>query len=101
MVFLGHHGLLSKREGGAGPEDRNDPARPVRDTVGSGTSASTPGTLSFEYRNSTHILSILGSGGNLHAFNVSGSCLGLINNGDALTYTGDYLLSTPITITSP
>ncbi len=66
-----------------------------------GTSSTTPATLNGTYTNSSHKLTVLGTGGNLHAYNVSGSCLGLINNGDAANYTGDYITSTPVTITSP
>ncbi|QMU71056.1 hypothetical protein [Streptacidiphilus sp. P02-A3a] len=63
-----------------------------------GTSATTPATLNATYVNSTHTLSI--SGGNLHAWGVSG-CLGLINNGDAATYTAAYVVTPALTITSP
>jgi hypothetical protein len=45
----------------------------------------TPGAagVSFTYRNTTHTLTI-GAAGDLHAWNVSGLCLGLINNGDGI-----------------
>jgi hypothetical protein len=64
-----------------------------------GTSATSPATLTGTYVNSTHTLTI--SGGNLHAWGVSG-CLGLINNGDAASYSAAYVV-TPSTlkITSP
>lgn len=66
-----------------------------------GASATTPATLDVTYTNSTHDLKVLGTG-NLHAYNVSGTCLGLINSGDATTYTGDYFVSpTTLAITSP
>lgn len=63
------------------------------------TSGSTA-TLTGTYVNSTHTLTI--SGGNLKAYNVSGICLGLINNGDSATYSANYVV-TPSTlkITSP
>jgi hypothetical protein len=66
-----------------------------------GASATTPATLDVTYTNSTHDLKVLGTG-NLHAYNVSGTCLGLINSGDATTYSGDYTVSpTTLQITSP
>ena len=66
---------------------------------GGATSGSTA-TLNATYNNSTHVLAV--SGGNLHAYNVSGTCLGLINSGDAATYTAAYALSpATLQITSP
>lgn len=56
-------------------------------------------TLNGTYTNSTKTLSI--TGGNLKAYNVSGLCLGLINNGDAATFTANYVLAAAQTITSP
>jgi hypothetical protein len=67
---------------------------------GGATSGSTA-TLDVKYNNTTHVLSLLGTG-NLHAWNVSGICLGLINSGDAVSYKGDYALSpATLQITSP
>jgi hypothetical protein len=63
-----------------------------------GTTATTPGTLSGTYTNSTH--SLKNSGGNLHIWNVSG-CLGLINNGDPSSIAASYTISPPQTVTSP
>ncbi|WP_335982679.1 hypothetical protein [Streptomyces sp. CA2R106] len=66
-----------------------------------GASSTTAATLDVTYTNSTHDLKVLGTG-NLHAYNVSGTCLGLINSGDATTYSGDYTVSpTTLQITSP
>lgn len=57
-------------------------------------------TLTGKYVNSTHVLTV--SGGNLKAYNVSGICLGLINNGDSATYSANYVLSpATLQITSP
>ena len=42
----------------------------------------------------------LTTGGNLHVFNVSG-CAGLINSGDATTFSGTYTVTPAQTITSP
>ncbi|MER5635385.1 hypothetical protein ABT095_00315 [Kitasatospora sp. NPDC002227] len=64
-----------------------------------GPTSTTSATLAGSYSNSTHTLSI--SGGDLHAYNVSGTCLGLLNNGDAATYTANYVLNGSQTITSP
>jgi len=47
----------------------------------------------------THILSV--SGGNLHVWNVSSGCLGLINTGDPSSFVGKYTIKPPQTITSP
>ncbi|SEO25793.1 hypothetical protein [Actinacidiphila rubida] len=67
---------------------------------GGATSGSTA-TLDVKYNNTTHVLSLLGTG-NLHAWSVSGLCLGLINSGDATGYKGDYSLSpATLNITSP
>jgi hypothetical protein len=65
---------------------------------GGATSGSTA-TLNATYVNSTKTLTI--SGGNLHAYNVSGLCLGLMNNGDAATYSAKYVLASAQTISSP
>jgi hypothetical protein len=76
--------------------------------TGSGCSAVVDGTgatanngkVSITYTNSTHKLKVLTTGGNLHIYNVSG-CLGLINSGDASTFTATYTVSPAQTITSP
>ena len=67
-------------------------------TVG-GTTATSTGKVTGTYTNSTGILKV--SGGNLHVWNVSAGCLGLINTGDASTFTGSYTISPGQTITSP
>ena len=64
-----------------------------------GTTATSKGKTTGTYTNSTHILKV--SGGNLHVWNVSSGCLGLINSGDASTFTGSYTISPAQTITSP
>jgi hypothetical protein len=64
-----------------------------------GTSATTTGKTNGSYSNSTHVLTA--SGGNLHVWNVSAGCLGLINTGDGTTFTGKYKISPAQTITSP
>jgi len=64
-----------------------------------GITATSKGKTTGTYTNSTHILKV--SGGNLHVWNVSSGCLGLINSGDASTFTGSYTISPAQTITSP
>ena len=76
--------------------------------TGTGCSATVDGTsatanngkVSGTYTNSTHKLTILTSGGNLHVYNVSG-CAGLINSGDPTTFSGSYAISPGQTVTSP
>ena len=51
-------------------------------------------------KNSAGKLTLVTSGGSLHIYNVSG-CFGLINSGDAATFSGAYSLSPKQTITSP
>jgi len=64
-----------------------------------GTTATSTGKVTGTYTNSTGILKV--SGGNLHVWNVSSGCLGLINTGDATTFVGSYAISPKQTITSP
>jgi hypothetical protein len=64
-----------------------------------GTTASSKGTTTGTYTNSTHVLKV--SGGNLHVWNVSAGCLGLINSGDPSSFTGSYKITPGQTITSP
>jgi hypothetical protein len=66
---------------------------------GTGASANN-GKVSATYTNGTHKLKILTTGGNLHIYKVSG-CLGLINSGDAATFSATYTVSPGQTITSP
>ena len=58
------------------------------------------GRVAVTYTNSTGVLKILGTGGNLHDWAVSG-CLGLINNGDPEVASGSTKVSPTQTITSP
>lgn len=63
-----------------------------------GTGASKDnGKVKVTYTNKTHKLKILGSGDNLHVYNVSG-CLSLINNGDSGKITSSYKVSPAQTI---
>jgi hypothetical protein len=67
-------------------------------TVG-GTTATSTGKVTGTYTNSTHVLKV--SGGNLHIWNVSAGCLGLINNSDGSSFVGSYTITPAQTITSP
>lgn len=64
-----------------------------------GASATTPGYVKATYNNSTDVLTT--GGGNLHAWNVTGNCLGDLSTGDPLTFVGHYMVSPAQTITSP
>jgi hypothetical protein len=64
-----------------------------------GATASSKGKTTGTYTNSTDVLQV--SGGNLHIFNVSAGCLGLINSGDPSSFVGSYTISPGQTITSP
>jgi len=61
--------------------------------------ATSPGKVTGSYSNKTHVLSV--SGGNLHVWNVSSGCLGLINSGDPSTFVGRYTIKPAQAITSP
>ena len=58
------------------------------------------GKTKITYTNSTGKIKLLGPGGNLHSYNVTG-CLGLINNGDAQQASGGGAVTPKQTITSP
>ena len=65
-----------------------------------GTTATSKGKVKVTYKNSTHKLTVLAAGGNLHVWNVSG-CAGLINTGDGTQFTGVYTVTPSQKITSP
>jgi hypothetical protein len=58
------------------------------------------GWVKFTYTDSTGRLTVLTTGGNLHAYNVI-DCLGLFNNGDPVRISATFTLSPKQTITSP
>ncbi len=58
------------------------------------------GKVAVTYTNSTGVLQVLSTGGNLHIFKVSG-CLGLIASGDPASFSGSFTVSPKQTITSP
>lgn len=66
-----------------------------------GTGASKDnGIISVTYKNGTHQLAWLKTGGNLHFYKVNG-CSGLIQSGDPAALAGTFSVSPPQTITSP
>jgi hypothetical protein len=69
-------------------------------TVG-GTTAGSKGKVKVTYTNSSGKLKVLTTGGNLHVFNVTTGCGGLINNGDPTVFSGTYTVTPKQTITSP
>jgi hypothetical protein len=58
------------------------------------------GKVKVTYKNSTGVLTLLPSGGNLHDWAVNG-CLGLVNNGDPEDSSGSATVTPKQTITSP
>ena len=76
---------------------------------GNGCTAVTDGTsgtasdgwVPFTYADSSGRLTVLATSGNLHVWNVSSGCLGLINSGDRATLTATYTVSPKQAITSP
>jgi hypothetical protein len=67
---------------------------------GTGASADN-GTLKITYKNGTHLLKILPNTGNLHLYNPSSGCGGILHNNDAISMTVTYALTPAQTITSP
>jgi hypothetical protein len=66
-----------------------------------GTGASKDnGKVGASYSNATGVLKLLGTGGNLHAWGVSG-CFGLVKNGDSEVASGSLKMSPKQKITSP
>ena len=67
-----------------------------------GTSA-TPhdGRVTFRYVDSTGRLKVLATGGNLHYYDVSNGCLGLIDSGDPVTLSVTYTVTPKQAVTSP
>ncbi len=59
------------------------------------------GQLRFTYTDSTGRLAVLGTSGNLHFWNVSDGCLGLVNSGDQATLGTAFRVSPKQAITSP
>ena len=58
------------------------------------------GKVAVTYTNSTGVLNVLTTGGNLHIYQVSG-CFGIWDNGDSATFGGSYTVTPQQTITSP
>jgi hypothetical protein len=58
------------------------------------------GRLAFSYTGSTGRLTVLTTGGNLHAYNVV-NCIDILNNGDPVTISATFTLNPKQTIISP
>lgn len=73
------------------------------DATVDGATASQGTVLHFTYTNGTGALSIFTAPGNLHFFNVSASCSGVLNihDGDRATFHGRYTLAPVQAIASP
>ena len=69
--------------------------------MSAGPAPTTPATLAGTYTNTPHQLKTGGAGSNMHVWNVSSGCLGLINNGDPVALKGTSTLTPAQTITSP
>jgi hypothetical protein len=59
------------------------------------------GKITVTYTNKTGVLKTLTTGGNLHLFNVTSGCLGVINTGDKATISASYAVTKKQKITSP
>ena len=59
------------------------------------------GMVKATFTNGTNTLKMLATGGNLHIYNPSSGCNGVIGNKDAVNWTGGYKFSVKQTITSP
>jgi hypothetical protein len=59
------------------------------------------GKVRFTYADSTGRLTVLATSGNLHFWNVSAGCLGLVNSGDRATLSATYTVTPKQAITSP
>jgi hypothetical protein len=59
------------------------------------------GWVPFTYTDSTGRLTVLATGGNLHFWNVSAGCLGLVNSGDRARLGVTFTVSPKQAITSP
>jgi hypothetical protein len=59
------------------------------------------GRVAFRYTDSTGQLTVLTTGGNLHVYDVSTGCLGLVNDGDPAALGVTYTVTPKQAITSP
>jgi hypothetical protein len=67
-----------------------------------GTSATADdGRVAFRYTDGTGRLKVLTTAGNLHFYDVSKGCLGIVNDGDPATLSGTYTVTPEQAITSP
>jgi hypothetical protein len=74
----------------------------VCDAVIDGTSGTAnDGRVRFRYTDSTGRLTVRTTGGNLHWYDVSSGCLGLVNDGNPAALGGAYTVTPEQAITSP
>jgi hypothetical protein len=67
-----------------------------------GTSATgSDGKVTFKYADSTGQLAVLTTSGNLHIYDVSDGCLGLVNDGNPVVLSATYTVTPKQVITSP
>ena len=65
--------------------------------LGGTCNATIAGSVTGHYTNSTHSFTV--DGGSLTVSSVSGICLGLLNNGDPITFNAVYVVTDPATLT--
>jgi hypothetical protein len=71
-----------------------------RNLIDGTSGGASDGMVDITYDPATGQLKILKTGGNLHAYNVSG-CFGLYVNGNAMTLSGTYTVTPKQNISSP
>ena len=69
--------------------------------IGGTSGTALDGRVRFRYTDSTGQLTVLAHSGNLHFWNVSAGCLGLVNTGDPATLGATFTVSPKQVITSP
>ena len=69
--------------------------------IGGISGTASDGQVRFTYTDGTARLKLLAATGNLHFWNVSAGCLGLVNTGDRATLGATYTVSPKQAITSP
>ncbi len=69
--------------------------------IGGTSGTASDGWVPFTYTDSTGQLTVLATNGNLHTWNVSAGCLGLVNDGDRARLGATFTVSPKQAITSP
>lgn len=70
-------------------------------TIDGTTATAHNGMVKATFTNGTNTLKVLAAGGNLHIYNPSTGCGGVVGNKDAVNFTGSYKFTPKQTITSP